>query len=367
MTLECTRVQGINLAQGVCDLPVPEPVLKGAEEAVRKGYNTYTRYDGLELFREAIVEKYKHFYNTEYAVEGEIIVSNGATGGYYAVCMALLEPGDEVVLFEPFYGYHVSTLKVFGVEPKFVRPAEDDSFSDRDLEAAIGPKTKALVLNTPVNPSGKVFSEAEIRRIGEIAQKHDIYIITDEIYEHFLFDGNVHVHPASLPGLRERCFSISGLSKTFSITGWRIGWVICPPQVAQTVGYFNDLVYVCPTAPLQYASARGMRELGDDYYANMARSFQAKRDKFCAALADVGLTPKIPQGAYYALADLTCLPGETGKDKAMYLLEKTGLACVPGAAFFTDPKDHFLARFCFAKEDDILDQACERLQRITGC
>jgi len=365
MSIECERAGGINLSQGVCDLPVPAVVRRGAQAAVDAGINTYTRYDGLAELRQAIAHKQKRFTGMEVDPESEIIVSAGTTGAFYCACLALLDPGDEVILFEPYYGYHVSTLVATQAVPVYVRMEPPHwSFADEDLERAISPRTRGIMINTPANPSGKVFSRAELERLAAVAARHDLFVFTDEIYEHFVYDGNRHIPPATLPGMPGRTITIAGLSKTFSITGWRVGYCLCDARWAQTIGYFNDLVYVCAPAPLQMGVAQGLMELHPDYYANLATEYVSKRDLICGALSQTGLEPYVPQGAYYVLADISRIPGAGSKAKAMHLLARTGVACVPGEAFFHDDAGENLARFCFAKDDAVLAEACRRLKAL---
>ena len=366
MSVECEKVQGVNLAQGVCDTPVPEGVRNGARLAMDAGINSYTRYDGISELRGAIAAKMRAYNGIAADPEREIVVSSGSTGSFYSACLALLNPGDEVILFEPYYGYHVNTLLSVETVPAFVRMrAPDWEFSKEDLEKAVTRKTRAIVVNTPGNPSGKVYSQRELEWIADIAIKHDLFVFTDEIYEYFLYEQRKHISPATLPGMAERTITISGLSKTFSITGWRIGYSVSSAQWARMIGYMSDLIYVCAPAPLQAGVARGLVELGADYYAGLCREFVGKREKICSALAKAGLTPCLPQGAYYVLADIGRLPGKTGKDRAMHLLKATGVASVPGEAFFHEAKDGAaLARFCFAKTDAELHNACQRLSRL---
>jgi len=364
MSIECDRVNGINLSQGVCDLEVPATVIQGAKEAMADGINTYTRYDGLAELREAIARKQKIFTGMEVNPENEIVVSAGATGAFYCACLALLDPGDEVILFEPYYGYHVSTLVATQAVPVYVRMEPPDwSFRQEDLTKVVTPKTRGIMINTPANPSGKVFSSEELARLADFAAEHDLFVFTDEIYEHFVYDGHQHIPPASLPGMKERTITISGLSKTFSITGWRVGYSISDAKWAQTIGFFNDLVYVCSPAPLQMGVARGLLKLNSEYYANLAREYLRKRDQICDALSRADLNPYVPQGAYYVLADISRIPGEKSKEKAMNLLRHSGVACVPGEAFYHDDSGENLARFCFAKENSVLDEACRKLSR----
>ncbi len=365
MSLECDRVGGINLSQGVCDLEVPLSVRQGAREAIDAGFNIYTRYDGLDEIREAIARKQKRFTGMEVDPETEIVVSAGATGAFYCACLALLDAGDEVIVFEPSYGYHVKTLVATQAVPVYVKTQPPDwTFSESDLEAAASDRTRGVILNTPANPSGKVFSRKELEAIAAFAVRHDLFIFTDEIYEHFVYDGRKHIAPATLPGIQDRTITISGVSKTFSITGWRIGYCICDQRWSQTIGYFNDLVYVCAPAPLQIGAARGLIELEPAYYEMISTQYQNKRDKICSALAQAGLEPYIPQGAYYVLADISKIPGKTSKERAMHLLRQTGVACVPGEAFFHGDSGETLARFCFAKQDDVLEEACRRIEAL---
>jgi aminotransferase len=362
MSIECDRVGGINLSQGVCDTEVPLVVRRGAQAAMDAGMNTYTHYAGLIELREAIADKQKRFTGMAVDPEAEIIVSAGATGALYCACLALLNPGDEVIVFEPYYGYHLSTLVATQAAPVYVRMSPPDwSFSYADLEKAKTPRTRAMIVNTPANPSGKVFTQADMETISRFAIDNDLFVFTDEIYEHFLYDGHRHIVLATLPGMKERTITISGLSKTFSITGWRIGYCLCDVRWSQAIGYFNDLVYVCAPAPLQIGVAKGLMNLGPEYYQGLSVEYRGKRDKICDALARAGMKPYIPQGAYYVLADMSAVPGNTSKEKAMHLLRKTGVACVPGEAFYHDDSGENLARFCFAKEDAILDEACKKL------
>jgi aminotransferase len=340
-------------------------VRQGAQTAMDAGINTYTRYDGLRELRQAIADKQKIFTGMEVKAESEIVVSAGATGAFYCACLALLDPGDEVILFEPYYGYHVSTLVATQAVPVYVRMEPPDwTFSDRDLEKVVSAKTRGIMINTPANPSGKVFTSEELERLAAVAAKYDLFVFTDEIYEHFVYDGHRHIPPAILPGMKERTITISGLSKTFSITGWRVGYCLCDAKWAQTIGYFNDLVYVCAPAPLQMGVARGLMDLEAEYYERLARDYVSKRDKICEALSQARLDPYVPQGAYYVLANISLIPGEGSKEKAMTLLRRSGVACVPGKAFYHDAAGENLARFCFAKEDAVLDEACRRIEKL---
>jgi aminotransferase len=365
MTLECDRIGGINLAQGICDTPVPAAVEEGAIQAIRDGQNIYTRLDGISRLRNAISAKQKRDYGLDYDPESEILVSSGATGGLHAAAMALLNPGDEVLIFEPFYGYHVATLKSLRVTPVLVPLLEPDWAFDLDaLSAAITPRTRALLLNTPANPSGKVFSRAETEAIAKIVQERDLFLITDEIYEYFVYDGAQHIPPATLPGMRERTIMISGFSKTFSVTGWRLGYVCADARWIGAMSYFHDLTYVCAPSALQYGAAAGLEQLPPSFYAQLASDHQSKRARILSALRDAGFEPSVPAGAYYVLAGAGHIPGMTTAEKARRLLATTGVAAVAGSAFFRPGHGENLLRFCFAKKDNELDDACTRLRKI---
>ncbi|MBI4652503.1 aminotransferase class I/II-fold pyridoxal phosphate-dependent enzyme [Candidatus Desantisbacteria bacterium] len=365
MSIECEKVKGINLAQGVCDTEVPLPVRAGAKNAIDEGINSYTRFDGIDELRIAISKKMKAYNGITADPETEIVVSSGSTGSFYCACLALLNPGDEVILFEPYYGYHVNTLLAAETVPVFVKLQPPQwSFDPKDLEKIISPRTKGILINTPANPSGKVFSRKELEFIADFAVRHDLFVFTDEIYEYFLYDGHKHISPASLPGMAERTITISGVSKTFSITGWRIGYSISDAKWAKMIGYINDLVYVCAPAPLQMGVAKGLLELKMEYYNELCLEYAVKRDKICSSLIKAGLSPYKPQGAYYVLADISNVPGKTSKEKAMFILSKTGVACVPDTAFFHKKIKPGLVRFCYAKKDHELDEACKRLEKL---
>jgi aminotransferase len=365
MSVECERVRGVNLAQGVCDTEVPEPVRRAAKAAVDAGLNQYTRLDGIPALRGAIANKLRDHNRLTVDPEAQLLVTSGATGGFFAACMAMLNPADEVILFEPCYGYHAHTLTAMNCKPVFVRlNAPDWKFIADDVERVITPRTKAIVVNSPANPSGKVMSRAELGWLAEIAVKHDLLVFTDEIYEYFLYDGHEHVRIATLPGMAERTITISGFSKTFSITGWRIGYAACPARWKTSIGYFHDLTYICAPAPFQHGAAAGLNELPKKFYEDLRLEYLHKRDLICSALTQAGLAPSIPQGAYYILADVAALPGSNSKEKAMHLLRETGVAAVPGNAFYHDDAGENLLRFCFAKRLTDLENACNRLQRL---
>src|SRR5262249_51327664 len=255
------------------------------------------------------------------------------------------------------------TLLSLRIQPKVVPMAMHTWEIDFDaLNATITPRTRAIIVNSPSNPCGKVFTRSEFEKIALLAEEHDLFLLTDEIYEYFLFDGATHISPASLPGMAERTITISGLSKTFSITGWRIGYLAADKRWLGTIAYFHDLTYVCAPSPFQYGSVAGLVELPDSFYASLATEYQAKRDMLCSALQDVGFKPSIPQGAYYVLADVSAVPGATAREKARNLLAQTGVAGVAGTAFFTGGRGEEIMRFCFAKRDEDLRRACDALR-----
>jgi aminotransferase len=364
MTRACNAMNGINMAQGVCDLEVPRAVIEGAYLAMNEGINIYTSTEGLPRLRQAIADKMKRFYAVEIVPE-QVLVSDGATGAFYTACMALLNPSDEVILFEPYYGYHRSTLTSLGVVPTFVRLESPEWKLDMSvLEAVVTSKTRAMVICNPANPSGKVYTRDELEAIGAFAEKHDLIVFADEMYEHFLYGDAVHITALSVPSLKERCVVLSGFSKVFSITGWRLGYAIAPVSVIEAMAQLNDLIYVCAPAPLQVGAAVGLETLGDEYYTELARIHQHKRDLFCDALRDAGLTPSVPSGAYYVMTDVSSVVGNDDFEKAMTILEKTGVASVPGRAFYHDDAGKNMVRFCYSKPLDVLKEAVMRIRKL---
>jgi aminotransferase len=368
MSTLCAEANGINMAQGVCDTDPPSAVVEAAIAAIHAGHNIYTRLDGIASLREAIAAKLARFNRLHVDANNNVLVTSGATGALYAAVQALLNPGDACLVLEPFYGYHLFTLRALGVEPIVVPLAAHTFALDLDrLRAAITPKTRAIIPNSPSNPSGRVFSQAELEQLAAFATEHDLFVFSDEIYEHFLYDGRAHQSIGALDGMAERTITISGFSKTFSVTGWRLGYLAAHERWLPAISYFHDLTYVCAPAPLQHGAAAGLLTLPESFYAEMTAEYQAKRDSFCAALQRAGLTPIVPEGAYYVLADASRIDGEDAKQKARTLLRETGVASVAGSAFLatradgTNPGDHLL-RFCFAKKDADLAAACARLE-----
>jgi aminotransferase len=366
MTMECDRMGGVNLAQGVCDTEVPEVVAEGAIRAIRDGLNIYTRLDGIARLRKAIAGKVERTLGITVDPEREVLVTSGATGAFQAAAMALLNPGDEVLVFEPFYGYHVGTLNSLRVRAVPVALIEPDWELDlAAVKTAITPKTRAMVINTPSNPAGKVFTLSELEGLAKIAEEFDLFVFTDEIYEHFIYDGAKHVSPMTIPGMRERTILMSGFSKTFSVTGWRVGYLVADAKWVGSIGYFHDLTYVCAPAPMQQGCADGVEKLGTDFYEGLAREHEVKRTMIVDVLRDAGMDPHVPDGAYYVLASAKNLKGATAAEKARSLLAKTGVASVAGSAFFRPGKGENLLRFCFAKRDRDLAEACRRLRALS--
>ncbi len=362
MSVECEKVGGVNLAQGVCDTEVPFVVRQAAENAIEAGYNQYTRADGIPELRRAIAKKLERQNGIEADPDSEILVTSGVTGGFDSACRALLNPGDEVVLFEPYYGYHYATLVGQYCKPVLVSldPPDYPLVADR-FAAAITPKTRGVVVNTPANPSGKVFSRSELEQVAAIARQFDLFLFTDEIYEHFVYDGERHISPASLPGIADRAITVSGFSKVFSITGWRVGYLQASAQWVPAINYFHDLTYVCAPSAFQHGAAAGLEQLPASFYSQLIEDYQSKREMICAALRVAGMEPSVPAGAYYVLADASVVSGADSIEKALNLLRLTGVASVPGDAFFQGGRGDHLLRFCFAKTDSDLANACERL------
>jgi aminotransferase len=364
MSRASDAVGGINLGQGICDLPTPPSVARGAIEAIEANKVVYTLPEGIAPLRAGVAEKIRRHYDLAFDPETEVVVTSGATGGFAAACLALFDPGDEVILFEPYYGYHLNTVLAFGLTPVLVPTEPPDWRVDfARLAAAITPKTRGVVVCTPSNPSGKVWREDELDALALLLEERDLVAITDEIYEHIVFDDARHVPLATRRGARPRTVTLSGLSKTFAITGWRVGYLTAPADAARRITIAHDLLYVCAPTPLQHGCAAGL-SMSDAFYADLSRSYAKKRDILCSALEAARLTPYVPRGAYYVLADVTRLGHATSKAAAMDLLERVKIASVPGTSFYTGPVGERLTRFCFAKEDDVLEEAARRLKAL---
>jgi aminotransferase len=367
MTIECIKHKGINLGQGLCETETPEIVIQAARESLMmKNRNTYSSPEGVSELRTRISEKLKQENAIHADPQSEIIVTHGATGGYAATLMALLDPGDGILFFQPYYGYHVNAAILAQLEPQYVEFTGLEATVTQDvLQRSVRPNTKAIVVCTPNNPSGKMWSEAEIAVLAEFAQANDLLVITDEMYEYFRYAGRPHLSPAADLRIWERSVNLMGLSKTFSITGWRLGYLSAPKALAEKIRIANDLFYVCAPVPLQHAVAAGFT-LTEEHFTKMQSEFQSKRDRLCHALTSAGFKVTPPAGAYYILADTSAFGTTNSKDFAMNLLAQVGVAGIPGRAFFKDSIGEQYIRFNFALQDDVLSEACTRLQKFKG-
>lgn len=368
---EMTRLSlkhgAVNLAQGFPDFAAPAELKTAAQQAIAADVNQYAITWGAKAFRDAIAGYYRKFYDIEIDPERELTVCCGATEGMIASLLGLLNPGDEVVVFEPFYENYWPDSQLSGAVCRYVRlHAPDWSFDPDELRAAFNERTRAVIVNTPNNPTGRVFSRSELRTLGNLCEEFDCLLITDEIYEHIIFDGEKHAPPITLPGLRERCVLVNSLSKTYSVTGWRVGWVIAPPELTASIRKVHDFLTVGAAAPLQQAGVTAL-SLPDAYYAELARTYQQKRDSLMGILQGAGFRPYLPKGGYYIMCDISEFAVRDDVAFAKYLVEEIGVGAVPGSSFFSDPCDGaHLIRFCFAKRPETLSAAGERLQKLRG-
>ncbi len=362
MTRECERASGINLGQGICDLPTPPLVERGAIEAIRQRKSTYSFMEGTVELRTAVARKMARDNGLDVDAANEVAITVGATGAYAATCMALLDPGDGILLLEPYYGYHLNTALLAGLEPQFLELAAPAfRLEEASLRAALRPNTRAIVLCTPSNPTGHMLTRAEIDIVARVAAEKDLLVITDEIYEYIRYDGREHISPATVGKLRERTVTIGGVSKTFSITGWRLGWAVAPEPLARAIALAHDLFYVCAPTPLQHGAAAGF-DAPPSFFRELAEGYARKREICCDALAAAGMPPIVPEGAYYVLADVSQLGYGTALEAAMALLERAKVATVPGTSFLRGAAGERFVRVCYAKEDDVLEEACRRIR-----
>lgn len=369
MTRECERVGGLNLGQGICDLPTPPLVASGAIRAIEARQSTYSYPEGTLELRTKIASKLER-ENGIVAAPGaagqdsEIVVTVGATGAFTATIHALLDPGDGILLFEPYYGYHLNAAILAGLEPHYLE-LEPPGFEldEQRLRAACRPNTRAVVVCTPSNPSGKMFTRAELEGLARVARERDLLVITDEIYESIRYDGREHVSPATVADLGPRTVTIMGLSKTFSITGWRLGYAVAPPELARPIALLNDLFYVCAPTPLQHGVAAGF-DAPASFFTELAQDYARKRDVLCDALDAAGMNPIRPEGAYYVLADVGHWGLDSARDAALELLARCGVAAVPGSAFYRGATGERLLRFCYALEQDVVAEAARRLRGL---
>lgn len=362
-SVRCAQSGGINLGQGVCDLPIAEHIKQGAYEAIAKNKSMYSACEGAANLRHQLSEKLKTFNKLEINPERELMISHGSTGAFVCAINTLLNPGDNVVLFEPFYGYHKNILDLHGMSVTTTPINVQDFSLDFDsLERAIIPGTKAIVVCTPNNPTGKVYSEQELRTIGQLAEKHDLWIITDEIYEYITYPGHQHVSMASLDDFQQRTVTISGFSKTYNMTGWRLGYASGPEYVMEKMALIQDLLYVCPATPLQHGVIAAL-ETPDDFYKIMSQEYLAKRDNVVGTLRALGFTLAEPQGAYYLLADYANFDWPNAQAAVDEIFQQANVATVAGTAFYADPADgEHLIRICYALCEEKIGKALGQLQ-----
>jgi len=354
----------INLGQGFPDTDGPQEVSDAAVAAIRAGHNQYPPGLGIADLRRAVAEHQKRFYDLDFDPDTEVLVTAGATEAIAAAMLSLLAPGDEVVLFEPYYDSHIAGIAMAGAQRRLVtlRPPRY-RFDPDELAAAIGPRTRMIVVNSPHNPTGKVFDRSELELIAELCRRHDLLAVTDEVYEHLAYDGE-HIPLATLPGMRERTISVSSAGKTFSFTGWKIGWVCAAPELRDAVTAAKQFLTFVNGAPFQHAVAVGLR-LGDDYFAGLRAGLMARRNQLTDGLAAAGFEVYRPAGTYFATADVRPLGFDDGMALCRRLPELCGVVAVPSVAFYdNEDEGRHLVRFAFCKRPEVLDEAAERLARL---
>ena len=362
MSRVAREVDAVNLGQGFPDFPAPEVLKEAACEAIRRDVNQYAVTWGAPRLRTALETKYRELYGMEVDPDREITVTCGATEAMASVMLAVVNPGEEVIVLEPFYENYGPDAILCQAEPRFLRLDPPDFRLDADrLEALVTPATRAIILNTPNNPTGRVFDSEEMEAVASLCRRHDLYAFTDEIYEHILYEGT-HRPLATLEGMRERTVTVSGVSKTFSVTGWRVGTVVAPPEVTDAIRKVHDFLTVGAPAPLQEACAVGLEALGQPYYRQLAEDYRKRREVLLQGLDAAGFHCQPPEGAYYVLADFTDLSTDDDDTFARALARDGGVATVPGSSFFRDPADGaHLVRFAFCKRLPTLEEAAERL------
>jgi aminotransferase len=365
MSVEARRYGAVNLAQGMPDFPAPEVIKEAACRAIMADHNQYAITWGAAPLRQAIAEHAAWHLGVEFDPETEITVTCGSTEAMLVSLMSLINPGDEVILTEPFYENYWPDCILAGATPRFVpiRPPSW-SFDPDELAAAFNDRTKAIILCNPNNPTGTVFTRDELEAVATLCRKWDVIAISDEIYEHILYDGCQHVSIASLDGMRARSVTVSGMSKTYGVTGWRVGTILAPPDLTGAFRQIHDFVSIGAAAPLQEAGAVAYR-LPRPYYAQLAADYQARRDRLCQALIDVGFGLDLPRGAYYVMADFTAFGALDDVEFARHLVRQVGVATVPGSSFFNQKElGRSYIRFCFCKRDETLDEAIRRLSGL---
>jgi len=380
MTRLALKHNAVNLSQGFPDFPAPDSVKEAARQAISDDINQYAITWGAKNLRDSIVEKFDRTQGIRIDPEREITICCGSTEAMMSAMLAIINPGDEIVVFEPFYENYGPDAILSGASPRFVKmkpPTDENSewtFDFDELAAAFGPHTKAIILNTPNNPTGKVFTRKELEFIRDLCIKWNAYCVTDEIYEHILYDGTEHVTMARLDGMRERTIVINGMSKTYSVTGWRVGWAIAPPETTQAIRKVHDFLTVGAAAPLQQAGAIALRS-PQAYYDGLAATYAKKRERLLKILSSAGFTVFKPRGAYYIMTDISRFqfpandPRFAAESKdvafAKYLVQEIGVACVPGSSFYNDAQDGASqVRFTFCKKEETLAAAEERLSKL---
>ncbi|MBR2175936.1 MAG: pyridoxal phosphate-dependent aminotransferase [Clostridia bacterium] len=361
MTRVSLQYNAVNLSQGFPDFDPPKEILDRLAQVAGEDFHQYSITWGAQNFREALAEKQSRLMGRKIDPNGEIVVTCGSTEAMMAAVMTVTNPGDKVVVFSPFYENYGADTVLSGSQPIYVPlyPPEFN-FNPDELEAAFRQKPKALILCNPSNPSGKVFTLEELKIIAELAEKYDTFVITDEVYEHIVYEPNKHIYFSSLPGMWERTISCSSLSKTYSITGWRLGYIIAPSYIIDTAKKVHDFLTVGAAAPLQEAAVTGLK-FGDDYYRQLRDTYTGKRDLFLKGLDDLKIPHTIPQGAYYILLDISEFGYESDLEFCEVLARDVGVGAVPGSSFFRENVNH-LIRLHFAKKDEILNEALNRLE-----
>jgi N-succinyldiaminopimelate aminotransferase len=364
MTSLAVRHSAVNLGQGFPDFDGPEFVKRAAGAAIRAGHNQYERMPGLLPLTRSVAEHQRRFYGLAYDPETEITIHAGATEAIFATLLALLDPGDELVVFEPFYDSYPACAALAGARLVGVPLAPPDFKLDpAAIEAALTPRTRALLLNSPNNPAGRVFTRDELASIAALCQRHDLVAITDEVYEHIVFEGE-HVPLACLPGMRERTVTISSTGKTFSLTGWKIGFTCAPPRLAAAVRTVHQFVTFCIATPFQHAMATALTT-DDEYFARLTAEYRARRERLCDGLAAAGFGVLRPEGTYFALADIRPLGYADDVDFCRRLPRLVGVAAIPASAFCSEGSStRHLVRFAFCKRDATIDDGLARLRRL---
>ena len=365
MTRVCLKHQGVNLAQGFPDFPAPAEIKEAAVQAIRADFNQYAITWGTPALRQAIADKFAWYNGVSMDPEREITVCCGSTEAMISSLMAIVNPGEEVIVFEPFYENYDPDTILCDATPRFITLHEPDwHFDDQELTHAFNNQTKAIIINTPNNPTGKVFSRKELQLIADLCLEWGVVAVTDEIYEHILYDGAKHISIASLPGMREQTITINSISKTYSLTGWRVGWAIAPYHLTASIRKVHDFLTVGAPHPLQEAAAKALR-IDRSFYQTLADEYQERRNFLLGVLEDAGFRVWCPNGAYYIMTDVGHFGFPDDVAFAFYLVEKFGVATVPGSSFYSNPSlGATKVRFCFPKKMETLQRAAEKLRRL---